>query len=74
MFGELDTQVDVDQNREPLEAALAANGDVTIEVIEDANHLVQKAATPGDAYDTLDTALHPDLLAILTAWLQNHAR
>ena len=50
VFGRLDTQVDLDQNRAPLEAALAGNGDVTVEVLEDANHPLQVAATAGDAY------------------------
>jgi dienelactone hydrolase len=74
VFGGLDTQVDLQQNRGPLEASLAGNEDVTVRVIDDANHLFQRAETPGDAYDTLDTALHPDLLPMLTAWLQDHVR
>ncbi len=74
VFGRLDTQVDLDQNRAPLEAALAGNGDVTVEVLEDANHLFQRAESAGDAYDELDPSLHPDLLAILASWLDDHAR
>lgn len=45
MFRGLDTQVDLQQNREPLEDALADNGDVTIEVIEDANDRSDGRAT-----------------------------
>lgn len=72
--GERNTHVDLQHNREPLEAAIAGNGDVTIDVIDDANVGFERAETPGDAYDTLDAALHSGSLPLLTSWLRDLAR
>ncbi len=69
VFGGLDTQVAVTQNRGPLEAALSTNDDVTVDVIADANHLFRQAATPGDAYASLDPELHSDILVLVSEWL-----
>ena len=72
LFGGLDVQVDVEQNRAPLEAALAAagNDDVTIVVFDDANHLFQRAVTGGpEEYLRLEMAFAPGFLQEISAWL-----
>lgn len=70
VFGGLDTQVDVGQNRQPMEAALAraGNDDVTVEVLPQANHLFLRADTAADAYDSLDPHVMPELLSLVTSW------
>jgi pimeloyl-ACP methyl ester carboxylesterase len=72
LFGELETQVDVAQNRPPLEAALAeaGNEDVTVVVFEQANHLFQEAVTGSpDEYLTLEMAFLPGFLETISDWL-----
>lgn len=71
LFGGLDTQVDLEQNRPALEAALrrAGNDDVTVRVVEDANHLFQEASTAADDYASLTPELAPDVLDIIGGWL-----
>ncbi len=59
LFGGLDLQVVVNQNRPPLEEALAGNPDVTVEVIPRANHLFQAATTGSPAEYAL---LEPDFI------------
>lgn len=74
IFGELDMQVPPDQNRAPLEAALAGNPDVTVALMPSANHLFQKATTgtPSE-YATLPGNLMPELLDTLAEWLTARA-
>ena len=72
VFGGLDTQVDAAQNRPPLEAALrrAGNRDVTVAIVESANHLFQEARTGGpEEYAVLGPGLHEEFLEIVTGWI-----
>lgn len=70
VFGGLDTQVDAQQNIPPLENALSDASDVTITVIDAANHLFQRAETGGiDEYGTLEQAMMPAFLNLITDWL-----
>jgi hypothetical protein len=72
LFGGLDAQVPLDQNRPAIEAALetAGNNDVTVEVFDDANHLFQSAVTGNiTEYPTLDKAFVPGFLDAITSWL-----
>lgn len=72
LFGALDTQVDVEQNRPALEAALAeaGNDDVTVVVFEQANHLFQEAITGSpDEYLTLEMSFLPGFLETISEWI-----
>lgn len=72
IFGDLDVQVDSEQNAPAVEAALdeAGNEDVTIVTISGMNHIGQEAETGGvDEYSTLEPTFHPDLLPAITGWL-----
>ncbi len=72
LFGELDLQVDPDQNLSPMQAALeeAGNEDVTFVVLEKANHLFQEA-TIGDPaeYAELPPEFVDEFLPLVTDWL-----
>lgn len=71
-LGELDVQVDVDQNLAALRSALAAagNDDLTVVVFDDANHLFQRAVTGGpDEYMQLEMAFAPGFLDTISGWL-----
>ncbi len=75
IFGELDVQVDAEQNAAPLEAALAeaGNEDVTIVVLPGANHLFQAAETGSlSEYAALPGEFTPDLIPTLVDWLLDH--
>ena len=72
LFAGLDAQVDLDENLDAFEAALAGagNDDVTVVVLPGANHLFQRAETGAlDEYLRLEMAFLPDLLQALSAWL-----
>lgn len=72
VFGDLDVQVDAEQNRAPLEAALAeaGNPDLTVVVFPTANHLFQEAVTGGpDEYAQLPSEFAPGVLDTMTDWL-----
>jgi hypothetical protein len=72
LFGGLDAQVDVDQNRSALEAALgqAKNPDVTVKVFPEANHLFLQAKTGSpNEYATLPTDFVPGFLETISDWL-----
>ncbi len=72
LFAELDVQVDLDQNRGPLEMALAeaGNDDVTVVVFPRANHLFQEAVTGNvDEYSELAMAFVPGFLDLISDWL-----
>jgi len=75
LFGELDKQVQVGLNKEPMRQALLAgkNGDATIEVVPGANHLFQKAVTglPSE-YAGLPKAFAPGVLDLLSRWILQH--
>lgn len=72
IFGELDVQVDAEQNGTALESALAAAGntDYTIVTIEGANHLFQAAETGAlSEYGTLEQTFTPEFLPTIGDWL-----
>ena len=70
LFGELDLQVLVDQNRPPLEAALAGNPDVTVQVLPRANHLFQAATTGSPAeYALLEHDFVDGFLDTISNWI-----
>jgi hypothetical protein len=72
LFGGLDAQVDVDQNRSALEAALgqAKNPDVTVKVFPEANHLFLQAKTGSpNEYATLPPDFVPGFLETISDWL-----
>jgi pimeloyl-ACP methyl ester carboxylesterase len=72
ILGELDTQVDADQNAPLIEAALteAGNEDFEIVVLEGANHLFQKAETGSpQEYGALEAAYIDGFLSTIVDWL-----
>jgi len=75
LFGDLDVQVDVSQNRAGLEAALAkaGNPNLTVRVFPTANHLFQEAKTgsPGE-YAALPMKFVPGFLGTILGWLEYH--
>ena len=70
LFGGLDLQVLVDQNRPPLEEALAGNPDATVQVLPGANHLFQAATTGSPAeYATLERDFIDGFLDTISDWI-----
>lgn len=70
LFGGLDLQVLVDQNRPPLEKALAGNPDVTVQVLPRANHLFQAATTGSPAeYALLEKRFVAGFLETISDWI-----
>lgn len=72
LFGGLDLQVPAEENRAPLEAALAAaaNQDVTTEVFPTANHLFQASVTGSpEEYPLLAMEFVPGLLDRMSSWI-----
>ena len=72
LFGELDLQVDPDQNLPPMQAALeaAGNEDITFVVLDKANHLFQEATTGNiDEYSELPPEFVEEFLPLVTDWL-----
>ncbi len=72
MNGELDTQVDVDQNLSAIQAALATSGnnDVTILRMPGLNHLFQTARTGSPAeYGTIEETMAPEALQTISDWI-----
>lgn len=72
LFGDLDVQVDVSQNRPPMEEALvrAGNEDVAVVVFPTANHLFMDAVTGGvEEYATLPPDFVPGFLETIADWL-----
>lgn len=72
LFGELDVLVDLEQNKPPMEAALAraGNEDVTVVVFPEANHLFQQAEVGGpQEWNRLSKEFLPGLLETITDWL-----
>lgn len=72
IFGDLDTQVDVEQNAPLIEAALteAGNEDFEIVVLEGANHLFQAAQTGSpQEYGALEAAYIDGFLTTVTDWV-----
>ncbi len=75
LFGELDMQVPVALNKEPMQHAFQAgnNKDATTTVIPGANHLFQKAVTglPSE-YMELKKEFAPNVLELLSDWTLRH--
>jgi pimeloyl-ACP methyl ester carboxylesterase len=72
LFGGLDTQVDLEQNRPAMEEALstAGNDDVTVRVFDDANHLFQQAITGSpQEYATLPAQFVAGFLDTIGEWI-----
>jgi len=72
VFGELDQQVPVTLNREPMEKALkeGKTTDWKIEVIPHANHLLITAVTGAPSeYPTLDKKFAPGFLDLIGGWI-----
>ena len=72
LFGDLDVQVDVNQNMPAMQTALetAGNADVTFISFPTANHLFQEADSGSpDEYGTLEQTFIPDFLPTITDWL-----
>jgi uncharacterized protein len=72
VFADRDVQVDLEQNLPALEAALAAagNGDLTVMVFREANHLFQWADSGNvDEYLRLEMAFMPGFLENISSWL-----
>jgi len=70
LFGGLDLQVLADQNRPPLEEALAGNPDATVEVLPRANHLFQAASTGSPAeYALLEKRFVDGFLETISDWI-----
>ena len=73
LFGELDMQVPVDLNKEPMENCLRKSGnkDYTIHVFTKANHLFQEAinGNPGE-YANLKKEFIPGFLEKITDWIK----
>lgn len=70
LFGDLDVQVDADQNAAALEMALAENEDVTIVRFPTANHLFQEAITGGlEEYGSLPNEFTAEFLPTISDWL-----
>lgn len=71
LFGGLDIQVSAEYNALALEAGLAHNDDVTIIILDDANHLFQSAVTGSmEEYGTLDFDFTPELIPSIVTWMQ----
>lgn len=76
IFGGVDVQVTVEQNRASLEEALrrAPTDDWTVRVFPDANHLFQKAETGNpDEYFRLPPQIAPEVLATVSSWIVERA-
>jgi pimeloyl-ACP methyl ester carboxylesterase len=72
LFGVLDVQVDLWQNRAGMLTALARahNGDVTVAVFPRANHLFQEATTGSlTEYASLPPTFVPRFLETISAWI-----
>lgn len=72
LFGDLDMQVDADQNAPALEAALTRAGNTDFNVVRfpKANHLFQEAITGHPMeYATLKAEFLPDFLPTITKWI-----
>jgi len=77
LFGELDTQVTVAQNKEPLERALqeAGNKDHTIHIFPKTNHLFIPATTGLPAeYPTLKKEFVSGFLDLVSDWILQRVR
>ncbi len=70
--GTLDTQVDCERNLEALRKGLPANGKNVIRAEEGLNHLFQHCKSGElSEYKTIEETFSPEVLAQMSAWLQN---
>jgi pimeloyl-ACP methyl ester carboxylesterase len=72
LFGGRDLQVTVAENRPAMETALAAapSTDVTIQVVDRANHLFQPAESGLVAeYEQIETTVMPEVLEMISGWI-----
>lgn len=72
LCGELDLQVDAQQNLPEIASALTAGGnrDVTTQAMPGLNHLFQHARTGGvDEYGSIEETMSPEVLELITAWI-----
>ncbi len=70
--GNLDSQVDAEQNLTAIQAALeaAGNDDATILTVAGINHLMQPAKTgSAQEYAEIETTIAPQVLDTVTAWI-----
>ena len=68
--GELDLQVDADQNLEAIREALKHNPDVTVRRLPGLNHLFQTAVTGAFAeYAQIEETLAPAVLELVRDWI-----
>jgi uncharacterized protein len=75
--GELDAQVDADQNLPEIEKALreAANPDLTLRRLPGLNHLFQAAKTGAlTEYAQIEETVAPGVLAVVTEWILERVR
>ncbi|MFC4944532.1 alpha/beta hydrolase family protein [Pseudonocardia sp. GCM10023141] len=71
VFGELDVQVPPAQSEPAMRALLAGNPDATVRTVAGVNHLMQPATTGAvTEYAAIATTIAPEVLALLTGWLQ----
>ena len=70
MIGDMDLQVDVEQNLSPVRAALAANAKAEFVLLPGLNHLFQPAqkGTP-DEYGMIELTMEPAVLDELARWI-----
>jgi hypothetical protein len=70
--GEIDLQVDPDQNLPAIREALAkgSSPDVTVKEMPGLNHLFQKAATGAvDEYGAIEETINPTVLETVATWI-----
>lgn len=70
LFGGVDRQVAPEQNEGPMRALLAADPDATVRTLPGLNHQFQPSATGDPAeYATIPTTIAPEVLDVLTTWM-----
>ncbi len=71
LAGELDLQVEPEQNLGPIEAALRRNRHVKVVRFPGLNHLFQPATTGAlSEYSEIETTLDPAVLEVITRWVR----
>lgn len=73
LFGAKDTQVTVEQNRAVMEKALEEGGNqhVSVEILENANHLFQRAKTGSPSeYMMLPSEFDTEFIPTITNWIK----
>jgi hypothetical protein len=77
VYGTKDTQLKPARNRDALQEALARSSspDVTVREVDGLNHLLQPATSgrPGE-YGRIKWTVSPDVLSLVTDWLQNQSK